>query len=75
MTDGPSVPPHVEESVAAKALERGTHSGKMGLGQDGNPFHPGSPEGQSWLEGWHKGQECLLAGIKEKSGEYDNARQ
>ena len=53
-----------EETVTAAAKDRGLHDGKMGRGEETNPYDIGSPAGQAWLAGHREGQEALLRGIK-----------
>jgi len=55
-----------EADIIAKAASDGLRAGRLGETADSaNPYDPGSPAGQAWLEYWRKGQDELLSAIKE----------
>lgn len=54
-----------EEDIIARAASDGLRAGRMGEEGKTTKYDPGSPAGQAWLEYWRKGQDELLAAIKE----------
>lgn len=54
-----------EDDILDIATGKGLRAGKLGQDQGSNPYEPGTPAGQAWLEGYHQGQKIILeAGIK-----------
>ena len=53
-----------------RAFDEGKAAGLAGLNQESS-YHPGSPEGQRWIDGWNSGQETLMAHIQKKQDEDD----
>lgn len=59
-----AAPTAAEDQVIIKAGMNGLRAGRTGADAATNPYDPGSPAGQMWLEQWHKGQAELLSAIK-----------
>ncbi len=57
-----------EDSVAAKAKERGEADGRLGKGQEACPYDPTSEAGRRWLDGYHEGQAALMQGFEQLGG-------
>jgi len=56
-----------DETVAAKARERGEAAGRNAQDQTTCPYAPGSAAGQEWLAGYNDGQAVLMQGFGELS--------
>jgi ribosome modulation factor len=63
-----------EETVAAKAFDRGKHAGKLGEGAQANPYSLSTPAFDSWEQGWREGQDALLAGVGQLQPEHATAQ-
>jgi hypothetical protein len=51
------------ENAKDIAFAKGLKAGKLGRGEDANPYDPGVPSFHDWLKGQRAGQEILYSGL------------